>query len=353
MKYVRNAWYVACWSEEVAPGTPYPATILNERVVLRRLSDGTISALEDRCVHRFAPLSLGRCEGDHLRCMYHGLLFDAAGKVIEIPGQDLIPANARVRCFETTERAGWVWIWMGDRKADLDLLPPCFALDHPDFVMKHNKLEYQAEARLINDNLCDFSHLTFVHAESFGAGELWAKTKPKVIPLPRGVRVDRWVAGDHDTITGDTIDRWERYDYLVPGIMIQESANFHPGAAERFGFDEPDFGEAKDGYMIANQAITPVTEQTAHYFFAAGPHRDHGGEEFAAILMSIVEQAFAEDKVMIETQQKVINDAPDRALMPISNDKAVVLFNRTVERLVREEAATDVAAEPRKAATAA
>ena len=47
--------------------------ILGEPVVLFRKEDGTPVALEDRCVHRHLPLSMGRLVGDHLQCHYHGL----------------------------------------------------------------------------------------------------------------------------------------------------------------------------------------------------------------------------------------------------------------------------------------
>jgi len=39
---------------------------------------GAPVALEDACWHRLMPLSLGRMEGDHLVCRYHGLAFDAS-----------------------------------------------------------------------------------------------------------------------------------------------------------------------------------------------------------------------------------------------------------------------------------
>jgi len=67
MTYVRNAWYVAAWSHEIKTETPFAMTILGERVVIWRTASGALHALEDRCVHRLAPLSLGRCEGEHIR----------------------------------------------------------------------------------------------------------------------------------------------------------------------------------------------------------------------------------------------------------------------------------------------
>src|SRR5947208_10186817 len=111
--YLRNSWYVAAWDREVSR-RPLARTYLDEPVVLFRKEDGTPVALQDRCCHRYLPLSRGKLEADRLRCGYHGLLFDADGKCVEIPGQANIPPQAKVRAFPTQERVGWIWIWMGD-----------------------------------------------------------------------------------------------------------------------------------------------------------------------------------------------------------------------------------------------
>src|ERR1700722_14782302 len=97
--YVRNAWYVATWSREVLASHPLGVRVLNEPIVIWRGESGDAVAFEDRCIHRLAPLSLGRCEGDTLRCMYHGLVFDRTGQVVEIPGEDKVPSSLRVRSY--------------------------------------------------------------------------------------------------------------------------------------------------------------------------------------------------------------------------------------------------------------
>jgi len=43
--------------------------------------------------------------------------------------------------------------------------------------------------------------------------------------------------------------------------------------------------------------------------------------------------AFAEDKAMIEAQQKVIDTTPAQDVMPTAHDRGVTLFNRLVEKL--------------------
>lgn len=353
--YVRNAWYVAAWSHELETEKPYAMKILGEPIVMWRNAEGAVTALEDRCVHRLAPLSLGRCEGEKLRCMYHGLLFAPDGRVVEIPGQDMIPAQARVKSYPIVDRHSWIWVWMGDADAaDPALIPEAVGLDHPDYILGHGHLDYAAEARLINDNLLDFAHLSYVHANSFGASETWARVRPKVTQLERGIRFERWLVSEPRMLTreGDDghkveADAWSTYDFVVPGILLMPSGNYPPGTAAASGMNPPDPSLQAAGVTFTSQAVTPMTEKTSRYFFSWGPRRDCGDEKLRDILMGIADMAFGEDKLMIERQQLVIDGTPGHRVMPTSSDKGVVLFNRLVERMIREET------EPREALAAA
>jgi len=342
MNYVRNAWYVASWSQDLDTEKPFAITILGERIVIWRTAEGSLHALEDRCVHRLAPLSLGRCEGERLRCMYHGLLFNPDGEVVEIPGQELIPATARVKHYAVVERHSWIWVWMGDaRAADPALIPPAVGFDHPDYVLGCGQLDYAAEARLINDNLLDFSHLTYVHANSFGTGNDFAERQPKITMLARGVRFERWIRGGIGNaairVSEEPMDRWQSYDFLIPGVLLMWSAGYPLGTAEALDYQQPRQEDAITGLNFTSQAVTPMGEKTARYFFSWGPHRRHGDEQMRDNMMKVAGQAFAEDKVMIEAQQRVIDETASPQIMPTSHDRGVTLFNGLVRKLVQTE----------------
>jgi vanillate O-demethylase monooxygenase subunit len=342
--YVSNAWYVAGWEQELPADAPFPITILGERIVIWRTGSGAVHALEDRCVHRLAPLSLGRCEGERLRCMYHGLLFDPDGTVVEIPGQDTIPPRARVRSYPVEVRHSWVWVWMGQPDAaDPALIPQEVGHDHPDYILGHGLLAYEAEARLINDNLLDFSHLTFDHANSFGVGSEFAESQPKITAIERGVRFERWLVntlGASNRKSAEPVDGWQTYDFLLPGVLLMWGANYPAGTAERLGFAPPPPEAAIQGLNFTSQAVTPMTDRTSRYFFSWGPHRDYGDDSVRDGMMQMAGLAFAEDKVMIEAQQRVIDMTPDPVVMPSAHDRGVTLFNRLVEKLSRAEMAT-------------
>src|SRR5690606_18211680 len=130
---------------------------LNEPVVLFRREDGTPVALEDRCCHRHAPLSLGKVVGDNLQCGYHGLTFGPSGECVDVPTQDRIPPGAGVRAFPAVERWKWVWVWMGDPAcADDSLIPNWYWMNDPEWrVVKGRYFNVKCNYLLIMDNLLD------------------------------------------------------------------------------------------------------------------------------------------------------------------------------------------------------
>lgn len=337
--FLRDCWYVASWSHDLHTEKPFGITIIGEPVVIYRSNSGQLVALEDRCVHRLAPLSLGRCEGDNLRCMYHGLLFDPSGRCVEIPGQELIPSKAQVRRYAAVERGGWVWVWMGDfEAADEALIPQFISIDDPAWHFGTGQLDYAANFTLINDNLTDFSHLSFVHANSFRSGLNWALSRPEIKQLERGIRVERWV--EHDPVPPyiagdfDHVDQHITYDFLAPGILLL-ATEVHPGGtAARIPL-----GSYRPAPLFATfspQAVTAMDAQSSRYFFAWGPRTSDGDRETAEAMMQVALMAFDEDKVMIEAQQCIIDRNSTKTVMPISADKGVTLFQRTMSRLMRE-----------------
>jgi vanillate O-demethylase monooxygenase subunit len=76
--FVRNAWYIASWADELRD-EPLAWRICDEPVVGYRDAQEQPAALVDRCCHRGTPLSLGRVTPEGLECGYHGLVFGRDG----------------------------------------------------------------------------------------------------------------------------------------------------------------------------------------------------------------------------------------------------------------------------------
>jgi phenylpropionate dioxygenase-like ring-hydroxylating dioxygenase large terminal subunit len=347
--FVKNCWYVAAWSAEISDSGMTSLTIANEPLLLYRTSAGEVVVLEDRCCHRQAPLSRGRREGDNIRCMYHGLKFEPSGRCIEIPGQEAIPERARVRRFPAADRHSWVWVWMGDAAlADPALIPAAVGLDDPAWSLRHGRIDYQANHMLIHDNLCDFSHIAYVHEKTFGGGDdRIAKTRPKISTLPRGIRVERWslnapMRNYAGGVSGQ--DRWMRYDYLVPGVLLMRTESHPPGAAARFGNGEPQ--DTPLHATFTSQAVTGMTDRTSRYFYSWGPRACEAQEQpqMPDLMFNLAVRAFEEDRQMIEAQQRNLDLRAEPDPLMIGHDRGPSLMRAVMQKLVSLETAGAAAA---------
>jgi len=338
--FIRNTWYVAAWSHEIPERAFLPRTIAQEPVLFYRQENGEVTALHDRCCHRGAPLSRGRREGDSVRCLYHGLRFAPDGACVEIPAQPRVPPQVRVRRFPVVERDRWVWIWMGEpARADPALIPATPWLNDPAWRYEPGYLHYPVEHLLIADNLLDFSHLPFVHPTTLGGAEAYAGVLPKVELLERGVRVTRWLLDQPPAPYVSQIrdwpgnvDRWNIYDFLLPGVLLMDSgsAPTGTGAPEGHRIDACEFRGC--------QAITPETAQSTHYFFCQ-PH--NFGFEVPGLTQAIHENvvaAFFEDQALIKAQRDTLSLTPDFAPIPLAIDTALIHFRRLVARALEAEA---------------
>ena len=271
--FLRNCWYVAAWNHELIDGRKLARTILERPVVIYRGASGRVVALDDRCCHRAAPLSMGRIEGDDIRCMYHGMKFEPGGKCIQIPGQDMIPPKLGVRSYPVVERYNLIWIWMGDiEKADPNLIVDYPPLADPKWRGLPGYMHYKANWLLIVDNLSDFAHLAFVHTHTLGGSEEYAyKTKPVAIEkLDDGFRVERWhMSADpppyHCKVIANKTDKIDRRNIgrmIVPGIFLLDTMFAPAGQGAEKGVQVPGTRQYRNA-----QFMTPETRSTTHFFW--------------------------------------------------------------------------------------
>ncbi|MBU6496812.1 MAG: Rieske (2Fe-2S) protein, partial [Acidobacteria bacterium] len=105
MSYLRNCepslrrtWLPLCRSDE-AGDSPVSRRLMGDDWAIWRDSSGRVRVFLDQCPHRRAPLTTGWCEGDRIRCGYHGWMFDGEGTCVEIPALGegaAIPPRARL-----------------------------------------------------------------------------------------------------------------------------------------------------------------------------------------------------------------------------------------------------------------
>jgi phenylpropionate dioxygenase-like ring-hydroxylating dioxygenase large terminal subunit len=126
-------WYPVAHSHEVTC-KPLATRLLDERVIVYRLSDGSVAAARDICYHRRVPLSLGYVEGDEIVCRYHGLRYDRSGRCICIPAHPggAISPRLRLDVYQAQEKYGLVWVRLVDNGPQD--LPELVEWDDPDYL---------------------------------------------------------------------------------------------------------------------------------------------------------------------------------------------------------------------------
>jgi phenylpropionate dioxygenase-like ring-hydroxylating dioxygenase large terminal subunit len=169
---MRQSWQPLCRQSEVSK-TPTAFKLLGQQWVTWRNPHGDIKVFENRCPHRFAPLSLGTCEGDGVRCGYHGWLFDVDGTCIEIPALgdgSPIPSRAQLRAPAAVScDHGMVFIAIEQPITDAPTLRA--ASDVSFQAGDLPVITTRGSAALLADNFLDMAHFPFVHVGTFGADE--------------------------------------------------------------------------------------------------------------------------------------------------------------------------------------
>ncbi len=186
--FVFDEWYVAARSSEIG-WTRRPRTLLGKEVVLYRTLEGQVVALDDRCGRRSYPLSAGTLDDDTVICGYHGFRYDANGDLVEVPSQERCPRGLGVHRYPVREIGPLVWIYM-DPAAEPRVEPPSEASLSPSrWALSDGYLRLNGNYVSLHENLLDLTHLTYVHAKSFGTPDYAARGAGHVLrkrPACRG-----------------------------------------------------------------------------------------------------------------------------------------------------------------------
>jgi len=333
--FIRNCWQVAAFAHELGREI-LPRTLCGEPVILYRTEAGAPVALEDRCAHRYVPLSLGRLVGDTVQCGYHGLCFDPSGTCVRVPGQDRIPAAATVRAFPLVERHDFIWIWFGDELANPELVPDFHWMTDPDWAVSAGYHHIAANYQYLNDNLLDLTHESFVHTESIGNDAV--ANAPLSVELRDGtVRASRWMLNCEPppfyvAAAGFTarIDRWHTTIFTPPGFHVIENGSMPAGSdleAARAA------GQTRERRVL--NLITPETESGAHYFWAVARPYDIGNAELTEYIRQQIIKTFDEDKHILEAQQRALAARPTSAFpVALRADAGALQGRRLVDQVL-------------------
>jgi phenylpropionate dioxygenase-like ring-hydroxylating dioxygenase large terminal subunit len=341
-----NAWYVAAYDVEVGRQL-LSRTICNQKIVLYRKQDGQPAALEDACWHRLLPLSMGRIEGDEVVCGYHGLVFNADGRCTHMPSQETLNPSACVRSYPVVQRHRFVWIWPGDPAlADPANVPDLHWNHDPAWAADGQRVRVACDYRLVIDNLMDLTHEAFVHGGSIGNRAV-AEAPFVATHNERFATVTRWMegieappfwAGQIRQARGyqGPVDRWQIIRFEAPctvaiDVGVAEAAT-EPGTGARAG----DRSRGVNGYVL--NTITPETDGSCHYFWAFARDYCLDEQRLTHELRQGVAGIFREDEVVLEAQQRAIDEHPGYRFYNLNIDAGAMWARRLIDQMIEAEA---------------
>ena len=334
--FITNAWYVAGLSADFGTERPLGRKILGERLAFYRKRDGQPVALRDRCPHRAYPLSQSTLQDDEIVCGYHGLHYDASGRCTRIPSQASVPKGLAVRAFPLVERAPLVWIWMGDpaRAAQTPLPSQPWMEDKAGWTHATGYLTMRCSYVHLHDNLLDLTHLSFLHAKTFGTPDYAAAPadtefngeeivvrrtiQPTLLPpvYARPLKMEGVKAARIVTST-----------YVSPALSVS--------AVGLRNLEAP----GPDHHARTAHLITPETSRSLHYHFLIGRDFALDDGETTAFLRKGLAAAFQEDVAALESIQAIRDEEPDPHCRDrsIASDRAGVAMRRQLRRLAEAE----------------
>jgi phenylpropionate dioxygenase-like ring-hydroxylating dioxygenase large terminal subunit len=280
-------WYPVAFSHEVTD-KPYAARLLDERVVVYRLVDGSIVAARDICFHRGVPLSLGHVEGDEIICKYHGLRYDKDGRCVCIPAHPggAISPRLHLDMYRAQERYGLVWVRLID---DGPLaLPEMKEWEDADYLqVQPDSVAIEAAAGRQIEGFLDVSHFAFVHKESFGEPD------NPVVPDYKVTKTDRGFIADYISSVSNYSHGYKHLN--PPGFQWHRRFEVYYPFTAKLTVEFP-----SGGLLHIMNAASPVSARKTRLFVPICRNFDKNSPIQETLDFNY--QVFAEDIAIVEQQ---------------------------------------------------
>jgi phenylpropionate dioxygenase-like ring-hydroxylating dioxygenase large terminal subunit len=333
MNYPKDCWYVAATSAEVGDGLT-ARRLLDTPVLLFRLSDGSIAALEDRCAHRPYPLSAGHREGDAVVCGYHGCTYDATGRCVRMPSQDTPPLGAQVRSFPVVERRPFVWVWTGKPGGErLRPPPPTPWLLGDGWSSVGQQRDVAANFMLLHQHYLDLTSVFAIHPEMVPRGidalppleevEISEVSVSYVRELPEAPLAP-WEGLATGLDSAESFGRRETGTFVTPGLHKQTYTISGP--------DGPVFE------LVRTHGFTPESAGATHVFLHISWRGSAVAEDAGDRLAEVFQEMADRDTAVIETMQRCLDEEPTpRRYVNAKADRAAVRARRIVQSMLEDE----------------
>jgi len=166
-RLMRSFWIPAMTASEVpaADDPPVRLTLLGERLVVFRDTQGRVGVLEEHCPHRGASLFFGRNEEGGIRCVYHGWKFDVAGHCLQLPTEppsSTMCQKVKAKAYPARMAGALLWVYMGEAQS-VPELPDFGFIGQPAEHLYASRWQQECNYAQAMEGELDSAHVSFLH----------------------------------------------------------------------------------------------------------------------------------------------------------------------------------------------
>jgi nitrite reductase/ring-hydroxylating ferredoxin subunit len=163
-----HGWFAPLRSGEVAGDRPTPFSFMGHELVAFRGASGAVRVLDATCPHFGAHLGHGEVAGGCVRCPFHKLAFDGAGRCTGAAAHydQARVGHLRTRAWASAERFGMIFVWHGPDPARPAWKMPLDALDWEGWtapITNDGIVMPRVQPMWVAENIADIAHLRTVH----------------------------------------------------------------------------------------------------------------------------------------------------------------------------------------------
>jgi phenylpropionate dioxygenase-like ring-hydroxylating dioxygenase large terminal subunit len=338
----RKFWHATVPLSSLQGETPQPFPLLGENIVLFLDENGNPAALKDRCCHRTAKLSKGRCIDGRLQCGYHGWTYNGNGRVIRIPQYDesrAIPADYCTPAYRCVAKYGYAWVALEEPIAPIPHVPE---FDDPAWRTIFQFYERWATSPLrALENSFDNSHFSFVHRATFGVADQPRPSKYQLVEQDNGFYAET-------VIDAANPPAYQRVTGLSDAITTRHMRNaYYLPFSRRLDIEYPPAGGPESGkpgvrHVIIN-CFTPIDDghiQLVQWLF----RNDTEADCPEAMLVEFDHVITREDKDILEsTDPDALVDTRRRGIeYSMDSDKPGMLIRKKLMELLARHGEAEV-----------
>lgn len=284
------------------PGDYFTALLGQKPIIVMRQSDGSLKAMGNFCLHRYAKLLKGSGTAKRIVCPYHRWTYDMNGALIGAPDRDGFRredvTGRTLAPLACDEHLGFVFVSV---RTDLKPLSERFAAFDPmisnfDLGAYEDRYVVQEEVwfgnwKLIVENFIESYHTTYTHVDSIGPTNPTQLAEFGPVGDPGfAIHSNSYRPDDYPAIHNQALTEEERRRFYVISL-------FPNGLA------------ALDANFVWWMALEPlgVDRTNARWGLSFSPHTMAGekdAEAFVAEIRKVIETATVEDKEMVGRVQE-------------------------------------------------